>query len=76
MKLNIELPDVIVACNDPMASGALEALQAHGIHVPEDIAVTGFDDTEEAVAVTPTITTVRQPIYEQGKWAVEGLLAR
>lgn len=68
------LPDAIVACNDPMAIGALDALQAHQLRVPQDVIVTGFDDTDDSLSVEPAITTVRQPIYEQGRWAVEALL--
>ena len=76
LQRKIKLPDAIVACNDPMAIGALEALQAAGIRVPEDIAITGFDDTDDTITVAPAITTVHQPIYEQGQWAVEALSAR
>jgi PAS domain S-box-containing protein len=67
--------DALVAANDKMAFGALEVLRARGIRVPDDVAVVGFDDTEEARAVIPSLTTVRQPIYELGKRAVETLLA-
>ncbi|MCP4537346.1 MAG: substrate-binding domain-containing protein [Chloroflexi bacterium] len=66
--------DAIVASDDTMALGALNALQERGIRVPYDIALVGFDDAEEASAVTPSLTTVRQPIYELGKRAVEILL--
>jgi DNA-binding LacI/PurR family transcriptional regulator len=58
--------DAIVAANDLMAIGALEALHAAQIRVPEDVAVIGFDDMEEASFVSPALTTVRQPVYEQG----------
>ncbi|APR77997.1 transcriptional regulator, LacI family protein [Minicystis rosea] len=67
--------DVIVAASDPMALGALDALGARGLRVPEDVAVAGFDDVEEARFATPPLTTVRQPLYEQGHRAVETLLA-
>ncbi len=67
--------EAVVAANDNMALGALEALQARGIRVPGDVAVVGFDDIEETTAVTPPLTTVRQPIYGQGKQAAEMLLA-
>ena len=76
LKRNGKLPDAIVACNDPMAIGAIEVLQASGLRVPEDVIVTGFDDTDDTLTTAPAITTVHQPIYEQGKWAVETLLAR
>jgi PAS domain S-box-containing protein len=66
--------DAIAAANDSMAVGALEALQARGIEVGQDIAVIGFDDIEDTQAVSPPLTTVRQPLYEQGKRATEMLL--
>ncbi len=68
--------DAVVAAGDAMALGALEALQARGIRVPSDVAVVGFDDIEEARFVTPPLTTVRQPLYEQGRQAVEMLLSQ
>ena len=58
--------DAIVAANDLMAIGAIEGLRAAQIHVPEDVAVIGFDDMEEASFISPALTTVRQPVYEQG----------
>jgi DNA-binding LacI/PurR family transcriptional regulator/signal transduction histidine kinase len=68
-------PDAIVAANDATAIGALEALEAHGIRVPSDIALVGFDDVEEAHAVTPPLTTVRQPLSDQGSLAAELVMA-
>ncbi len=56
--------DVIVAANDLMARSAIRAIRAKGLEVPEDIIVTGFDDTEEATNHSPALTTVRQPLNE------------
>jgi DNA-binding LacI/PurR family transcriptional regulator/signal transduction histidine kinase len=67
--------EAIVAANDEMALGALEALQERGIRVPDDMPVIGFDDIEEARFATPPLSTVRQPLYEQGRRATEMLLA-
>jgi len=64
----------VVAASDAMAIGALEALQERGIRAPDDVAVVGFDDTEDAKSITPPLTTVRQPLFEQGKRATEKLL--
>lgn len=58
--------DAIVAASDYMALGAIDALQAAGYRVPGDIAVVGFDDIDEARFASPPLTTVRQPLYEQG----------
>jgi signal transduction histidine kinase/DNA-binding LacI/PurR family transcriptional regulator len=66
----------VVAANDIMAFGALEALQQRGVRVPEDIAVTGFDDLREAQATGVPLTTVRQSFYTAGKHAMETLLKR
>ena len=64
----------VVAANDRMAFGALEALQQHGVRVPDDVAVTGFDDLREAQATGVPLTTVRQSFYTAGKQALEALI--
>lgn len=66
--------EVIVSSNDEMAIGAIEELKERGILVPEDIKVTGFDDTEGAKFITPPLTTVSQPLYEMGWKSVESLV--
>ncbi|HMD81269.1 MAG TPA: substrate-binding domain-containing protein, partial [Anaerolineales bacterium] len=66
----------VVAANDRMAFGALEALQERGVRVPDDVAVTGFDDLREAQATGVPLTTVRQSFYTAGKHALEALLKR
>ncbi|MCA1553041.1 MAG: substrate-binding domain-containing protein, partial [Chloroflexi bacterium] len=69
-----ERPTAIVACNDAMAIGALQAAQAHGLRVGSDIAVTGFDDAPMVQFLTPPLTTVRQPIAEVGKRVLSTLV--
>jgi signal transduction histidine kinase/DNA-binding LacI/PurR family transcriptional regulator len=66
----------IVAANDSMAFGTLEALQQRGVRVPDDVAVTGFDDLREAQVTGVPLTTVRQSFYTAGKRALEALLKR
>jgi DNA-binding LacI/PurR family transcriptional regulator/serine phosphatase RsbU (regulator of sigma subunit) len=61
--------DALVAANDYMALGAIEALQSHGIDIPHRVAVAGFDDIDEARFATPPLTTVRQPLYDSGRQA-------
>jgi DNA-binding LacI/PurR family transcriptional regulator/signal transduction histidine kinase len=68
--------EAIVAANDEMALGALAVLQARKIHVPNDVALAGFDDREDAKYVLPPLTTVRNPLYQLGVRASEMLIAR
>lgn len=63
--------DALVAANDEMALTALAALQSRNIRVPEEVAVVGFDDVEGARISSPSLTTVRQPIYEMAKRSVD-----
>lgn len=59
----------IFSANDQMAIGALQALREASIRVPEDISVIGYDDVLFARYLTPTLTTVRQPLEEMGRAA-------
>ena len=59
------LPDAVFAHQDVLAAGVLLGCRQHGIRVPEDLAVVGFDDGELAEALD--ITTVRQPLEESGR---------
>lgn len=67
------LPDALFCANDIMAVGALQALKEHGLRVPDDIAVMGFDDLPLARTTSPPLTTVAQPIYEMCEAAVRML---
>lgn len=66
----------IVAANDLMALGALEVLKANGIRVPDEVALVGFDDVDEARLAIPQLTTVRQPFHLIGREAVKVALAQ
>jgi DNA-binding LacI/PurR family transcriptional regulator/signal transduction histidine kinase/ActR/RegA family two-component response regulator len=63
--------DAVVATNDAVAIGALQALNAHGISVPRDVTLTGFDDLGIARFTDPPLTTVRQPIRAMAARAVD-----
>jgi len=62
--------------NDDMAIGALRAIHEHGLAVPEDIALVGYDDIEYAAHTTPPLTTVAVPKEEMGKVAVRRAIAQ
>lgn len=64
-------PEAVFAASDTMARGALRALHAAQIAVPEAIAVMGFDDLPDAATTQPPLTTIRQPIQRTGATAVE-----
>jgi LacI family transcriptional regulator len=64
-----ERPTAIFAANDAMAIGALRALRQLDIHVPEQVALVGFDDIPMSQYLTPPLTTVNVPIAELGKRA-------
>lgn len=59
-----EIPDVLVCLNDEMAIGATREFLNKGIAVPEDIALTGFDDVEEGSSLTARLSSVSFPIWE------------
>jgi LacI family transcriptional regulator len=64
----------VFCANDMVAYGARLALQRHGIRVPEDVSLVGFDDQGESAFVTPPLTTVHQPGVEMGTVAAAGLV--
>jgi len=67
-------PTAIFAANDNFAFSAIETLQKHGLHVPEDMAVIGFDDIPLAKEMTPALTSVRIPLLELGQRAASMVL--
>ncbi len=69
-----EPPTAIVACNDSMALGAMLAIQEQKLVVGRDVAVAGFDDIPAAASANPPLTTVRQPIYDIGRQALDMLI--
>lgn len=64
----------VIALNDLMAAGVLAAARDAGQHVPRRISVVGFDDVPFAVDLSPTLTTVRLPLEDMGRRAMELLL--
>ena len=71
-----EAPTAIFAANDLSALGAMEAIRERGMRIPEDISVVGFDDIPQVSAAYPKLTTVKQPLKEMGRVAVNMLLEK
>ncbi len=59
-------PRAIFAANDLMAIGAIDAIKTSGLHVPEDVAIVGFDDITISSFIEPKLTTISQPVYKMG----------
>jgi DNA-binding LacI/PurR family transcriptional regulator len=70
------LPTAFVADNDIIAIGALQALAAVGIRVPEDVSIVGFDNMPMCTIVQPALTTVQVPKQQLGSYAVDRLVQR
>lgn len=68
-------PTAILAQNDDMAVGALMAARDLGLTVPDDLSITGFDDSEVSRLSWPRVTTIRQPVFEMAVDATDGLLS-
>jgi DNA-binding LacI/PurR family transcriptional regulator len=62
--------DAIFAASDRMALGAIAALRQAGRRIPEDVAVTGFDDSAAATMAEPPLTTIHNPFEESAREAV------
>jgi DNA-binding LacI/PurR family transcriptional regulator/DNA-binding CsgD family transcriptional regulator len=67
--------DAIVSANDDMALGFMSTLKKRGFRAPSDYAVSGFDDVPDAEHFNPALTTVAQPLYEQGVLAGRQILS-
>ncbi|QIG38886.1 LacI family transcriptional regulator [Microbacterium sp. 4R-513] len=69
-----DAPDALFVASDLMARGALSVIAAAGLRVPDDIAIIGFDDSPVATSVSPQLTTMRQPSFDQGEHMASILL--
>ena len=67
-------PSAIFASNDDMAAAAVAIAHRRGLEVPSDLTVCGFDDTALATTIWPELTTIRQPVFEMSRTAVELLV--
>lgn len=75
LKLNPR-PTAVFVLNDMMAIGAVIAIRKFGLNIPQDISIIGFDDIEMTTAVTPTLTTVAQPIEQMAKISLTQLIKK
>jgi DNA-binding LacI/PurR family transcriptional regulator len=66
--------DAVMAASDQMAIGAIKYLRSVNLSIPGDISVIGFDNTDLCEIVSPTLTTIKQPIKQIGKEAARLLL--
>ncbi|GKX28911.1 LacI family transcriptional regulator [Vallitalea longa] len=73
MILQNKIPDALFSANDEMAIGAMQAFHESKIIVGKDIGIVGFDDIELAQYVNPSLTTVRQSMYEMGILATKSI---
>jgi LacI family transcriptional regulator len=69
-----EPPTAVLAANDILAIGALQAAHTAGLTVPDQLSIMGIDDIFAASATTPPLTTIAKPQYEIGRQAAEFLL--
>ncbi len=62
--------DALVAASDNMAIGAMKALQARGVRIPDDIVMAGVNDEAQSHIITPPLTTSPLHFFEQGRTAI------
>ena len=71
-----ERPTAIFSGNNLLTLGALEAIHAQNIRIPEEISIIGFDDMPWSISLNPPLTAVRQPGFDMGRKAAEMLYER
>ncbi len=67
-------PTAIFASNDVMAMGAIEAVRVHGLRIPDEMSILGFDDIPQVENLHPKLTTIRQPLEQMGRVAAQMLM--
>jgi Transcriptional regulators len=70
------LPDALVGADDNLVLSASNELKARGIRIPEDIALAGFDNLPECLAVSPTLSSAAPPFFAMGRRALEIVVDR
>jgi LacI family transcriptional regulator len=69
-------PTAVVCTNDVFAVGAMLACREQGVRIPDEVSITGVDNTDLGATQTPGLTSIRTPIVEIGRAAAEQLIAR
>ena len=69
-------PTAVFASNDEMAAGILAVARERGVQVPSELSIVGFDDDAIAAIVSPSLTTVRQPVEEMASAAFDLVMAQ
>ena len=69
-----ERPTAVFAANDLLAIGALQGFVSHGVRIPEDVAIIGYDDVSFAASAAVPLSSIRQPRRDLGRQAAELLL--
>jgi LacI family transcriptional regulator len=69
-------PTAVIATNDVFAVGAMLACREAGVRIPDDVSITGVDNTDLGATQTPGLTSIRTPIIEVGRAAARQLLDR
>ena len=75
LRSDLEFPEAIICANDAMALSALITLDEHGYRVPQDVLVSGFDNTYNAQNYAPALTSVERPLVQSGELACDLLLS-
>ena len=76
LKRTLKLPEVFICANDFIAIDLICALRRQGVRVPEDIFITGFDNSAESRIIEPHLTTIDIPSSKMGYIAADLLLSR
>lgn len=71
-----EVPDGLFCFNDQLAIGAMKALKRHGIHIPQQVSVMGFTESQSALVTEPMLSSVAQPLDRMGETAARLLLEK
>ncbi|MDQ0229241.1 LacI family DNA-binding transcriptional regulator [Metabacillus malikii] len=71
-----KMPTAVFAANDEMAIGAIKAAKEHGLNIPQDLAIVGFDNIHFSSIFEPRLTTIAQPLFKMGQLSMKLLLAQ